>query len=117
MQDCFREHPDVYGSELEGAEDEDEGAELPGPEQTHAASTETSSRPAGDKGDSLAHKAKFNSEPSSAPHSGDGRPPLDLVPDNYKPDAKSEEPVSESEELVTRAAHTADGDVKIKGRK
>jgi intermembrane space import and assembly protein 40 len=117
MQDCFREHPDVYGSELEGAEDEDEGAEMAGAGETDAPRTmEASSRPASDKEDSLAHKAKFGAEPSSTPHAGDGRPPLDLVPDNYKPDAKNEEPVSESEELVPRAAHSADGDVKI-GRK
>jgi intermembrane space import and assembly protein 40 len=116
MQDCFREHPDVYGSELEGAEDEDEGAELAGAEETNASRTlEASSRPASDKGDSLAHKAKSNAEPSSTPHSTDGRPPLDLVPDNYKPDTKTEEPVSESEELVPRAAH-GDG-VKAQGRK
>jgi intermembrane space import and assembly protein 40 len=35
MQECFREHPDVYGAELEGDDEEGEGAgELPGlPEQ------------------------------------------------------------------------------------
>ena len=30
MQDCFREHPDIYGGELEEEEEEGEGGEGPG---------------------------------------------------------------------------------------
>lgn len=27
MQECFREHPDIYGAELEGDDDEEEGGD------------------------------------------------------------------------------------------
>lgn len=52
-----------------------------------------------------ADKGKLSSEHSSKPPTSSERPGLGLVPDNYKP--KTQEPVSESEELVPKGAHDA----------
>jgi intermembrane space import and assembly protein 40 len=133
MQDCFREHPDVYGSELESdaADDEDEltvdaaHAESTPPSRS-TSSAESTSKPAFRSEIGLAEKGKMSAEPTSTPQSAEkvteGRPPLGLVPDNYKPDttsdSQSQEPVSESESLVPRAAHdTQDGNTEVLGRK
>ncbi|KAH3971674.1 mitochondrial import inner membrane translocase TIM40 [Parastagonospora nodorum] len=129
MQNCFREYPEVYGSELEG--DEDEGEDLPAPGQpqpqpqsestpTAAYSDSTPAPSSKPRETGASEKAKLSGEPDSKPSSttaakstvssgSDSKPAetknnLGLVPDNYKPDAK-EEPVSESEELVPKAAH------------
>ncbi len=37
MQDCFRQYPEIYGSEI--ADDEDEGAPAPAPEEALAKQT------------------------------------------------------------------------------
>lgn len=137
MQNCFREYPEVYGSELEGDE-EGEDMELSEPAQGQpqpqsesapaAAYSDSSSAPApsskpqparetsapekaalsGEPSStrfSTTDKMSLSSEPGSKPSSAaENRNKLGLVPDNYKPDAK-EEPVSESEELVPKAAH------------
>jgi len=119
MQNCFREYPEVYGSELEG-DDEAEDIELPQPGQPQSDSTPApsskprepaappenaalSGEPASTPSPSAADKAQAPSTSSSKPAASENK--LGLVPDNYKPDAKSEEPVSESEELVPKAAH------------
>jgi intermembrane space import and assembly protein 40 len=120
MQNCFREYPEVYGSELEG-DDEDNEDDMP----TNAAPASADSTPpstlSGESSSprtkshpeaSTADQGQLSSEPSSQPPSAErvssGRPKLDLVPNSYKPDdAKSPEPVSESEHLVPKAAHDA----------
>jgi intermembrane space import and assembly protein 40 len=113
MQNCFREYPEVYGSELEGDEEDERGVTAPG-----------------DDASAPADKGKLSQEPSSTPRHG--RAQTDLVPETYKPDAdsdteradqtaetaRSQEPVSESETLVPKAAHDAgDANTKILGRK
>jgi intermembrane space import and assembly protein 40 len=143
MQNCFREYPEVYGSELEGDDAEEEEDRTPSasaPTATHSesvpavaysdsttapASRESSSRPAPQHETSAADKGKQSGERNSKPHSAESasenRSKLGLVPDNYKPDAKtdteranqaathakSHEPTSESEQLVPKAAHDA----------
>jgi intermembrane space import and assembly protein 40 len=128
MQNCFRQYPEVYGSELDSdAEDDEDELNAAAPAQdghtaqhstaepSQAPTSAVSSNPeprspsirtTSTSETGRAEKGKFANEPSSAPPSSDSRPGLDLVPDNYKPDAKSEhEPVSESESLVPKAAH------------
>jgi intermembrane space import and assembly protein 40 len=109
MQNCFREYPEVYGSELEGQDDdEDDLATDATPAPQSATSAESSS----------SSSSRTKSQPESSSKSTDGRPGLDLVPNSYKPDSaldtersatqiKSNEPVSESETLVPKAAHDA----------
>lgn len=79
--------------------------------QSHASSsskTLTTQRPTQERESSLAEKGKLSGESSSKPKttekSGSG---LALVPDTYKPETKNEEPLSESESLVPKAAHDA----------
>jgi intermembrane space import and assembly protein 40 len=149
MQNCFREYPEVYGSELEGddAEEEDDrplNASAPAPTHSESvpadaysdstpapSSRESSSKSAPQHETGAADKGKQSFERSSKPPSAesakDNRSKLGLVPDNYKPDAKTDtergeqaatqvkslEPTSESEQLVPKAAHDA-GDANTK---
>lgn len=104
MQNCFREHPDIYGSELE--EDDappEEGAPSPSP------------APPPDSGDELIPAAATSAtleSPSSPPSSLSATGSDDT--DRAKA-AKQQverdygEPISESEELVPKAAHDATG--------
>ena len=145
MQNCFRQYPEVYGSELESdaADDEDDliaDAAMPTPDSTPSSrattSAETPSRSAPSKPSPESDKQKQPIERSSTLNSPEKvtehRPELGLVPGNYKPDAKSDtgranqassqvknqEPVSESEDLVPKAAHDAgDENTKVPGRK
>lgn len=110
MQNCFREYPEVYGSELEGDDEDGEGDGVSSPVYADSAeqpksSSETASA---DKGK---QSSESNSKPASSSSSG-----LALVPDNYKPDAS--ESVSESEDLVPKVAHdTKDENSKVMERK
>ncbi|KAH7071893.1 hypothetical protein BKA63DRAFT_516567 [Paraphoma chrysanthemicola] len=135
MQNCFRKYPEVYGSELEGADDDDE-AELSGDSPTPALadtnsspssqSTETprssTSTKAPARETSASDKGKLLSDPSlpTSPEKGETESRgLGLVPQHYKPDTKkTEEPVSESENLVPKAAFDAgDENTKVLERK
>lgn len=129
MQNCFREYPEVYGSELESdaADDEDDmpspaapahaQSERPSPTQPEsvpkAAYADSSPAPAPQKpaptGIAAAEKGNRTLEPTSQPPPGSERPNLGLVPDDYKPETgvKSQEPTSESERLVPKGAHDA----------
>jgi intermembrane space import and assembly protein 40 len=112
MQNCFRQYPEVYGSELDSdADDEDEtAADLAASESTPATSASgspslsasdvssdaqtTPSRSRQNETDhAAAAKGKVSSGPSSKPHSAEqveaNRRELGLVPDNYKPDQKT----------------------------
>jgi len=162
MQNCFRKYPEVYGSELDSdADDEDDmtaGAATHAPAHSESTPTAaysdstpapsskpaTSSKPAQNKSapqaapsksppeSAPADKGKLSLERSSQPSSSQDRPGLGLVPDNYKPDAKSDtgranqaaaqtksqEPTSESEQLVPKAAHDAgDANTEVLERK
>ncbi|KAH7385577.1 hypothetical protein DE146DRAFT_667593 [Phaeosphaeria sp. MPI-PUGE-AT-0046c] len=118
MQNCFREYPEVYGSELEGDDDEAEGDGVTAPVYADSASSPKSTPEQTSSQEHAApQKQKRPAEPqsqsASSPSSGAN---LALVPDNYKPDAS--EPLSESESLVPKAAHDAGGDnTKLSERK
>lgn len=114
MQNCFRQYPEVYGSELDNDDEEDVApADLPNPEDStpEAPSTPTPREKA----------PMYDDEPSSKPHSpekvAENRRELGLVPEPYKPSsAKIEEPVSES--VVPKAAHdSTDANDKISSAK
>jgi intermembrane space import and assembly protein 40 len=143
MQNCFREYPEVYGSELEGddADNEDDlTADAASPAPAHSESTpaaaysdstdasrssyanEKSSKPSSHGEIGASEKGKLSGERSSKPHTSDStaenKSKLGLVPDNYKPDARSNEPISESEHMVPKAAHDAgDANTEILQRK
>lgn len=130
MQNCFRKYPEVYGSELENdVEDDDDDVQVadelpatssppvpaaaatestPSASSTHLQASSTTKSPTYEREASRAGKTKLSGESSSksktAEKSDTG---LALVPDTYKPEAKKEEPVSDSESLVPKAAHDA----------
>jgi intermembrane space import and assembly protein 40 len=61
MQDCFRQHPDVYGAELEDDEPEaDASAPVPAAEGEAAMPADVQAQLA--EGDSLTTKAHFEAE-------------------------------------------------------
>lgn len=110
MQDCFREHPDIYGSELE--EDDaplEESAQSPSP------------APPPDSGDGSMPAAAT----SAIPESQSPPPPSSSLDpsasgagssDTERAQAAKEqverdhgEPTSESDEIVPKAAHDATG--------
>ncbi|KAF1942256.1 hypothetical protein EJ02DRAFT_376074 [Clathrospora elynae] len=113
MQDCFREYPEIYGSELDSdADDEDDmTADDPSPQPMEETPTrsapafspsrpdatssngqsELSSQPRDNDQASLA-KGKFSGEPNSKPQqSTEKRRGVELVPGNYRPDGKEKE--------------------------
>lgn len=105
MQNCFRQYPEVYGSELEN--DEEEEATLDAPlDENHPASAVAAEKASADPHPS--------SEPSVATETSKtrGKQETGLVPESYKPEGESQQDksvdaVSESEELVPKAAHNA----------
>lgn len=164
MQNCFRQYPEVYGSELDSdAEDDDEvAADLAASESIPASSasdTPSSSLSTSDvssdaqtapsKTKQTSEHAKSvkgtlsgqaTSEPHSAEQVEENRRELGLVPENYRPSPKkstkidgkndtaratnvsqqmkTEEPISESERVVPKAAFdTGDENTKVLERK
>jgi len=87
MQDCFREHPDVYGAELEDDEAPQEGAEAPVEGQAVPEGAEKVSKPQGrDSDEVVAGKQERSSQAAQQ--------------------VKQTEALSESEELVPKAWHS-----------
>jgi intermembrane space import and assembly protein 40 len=157
MQNCFREYPEVYGSELDSDADDDED-DMAAPAQPQSEEQETPTRssptstsapdadssnaqsqsPSGarDNDHAASAKGKFSGEPSSKPptpekKTGDRNPIYDATGDmsstekeqrskkkpqgssaaerakQAKKQVENQEPVSESERLVPKAAHDA----------
>ncbi|KAG9195293.1 hypothetical protein G6011_00414 [Alternaria panax] len=93
MQNCFREYPEVYGSELDSDADEEDNMTASTETQPHSSPASTalsgaSSQPAtNDDAAAAAASAKdsFSGEPESKPHTSHEN---SLVPEEYKPDSK-----------------------------
>ena len=87
MQDCFREHPDVYGAELEDDEAPQDGAEAPVEGQAVPEGAEKVSKPQGrDSDEVVAGKQERSSQAAQQ--------------------VKQTEALSESDELVPKAWHS-----------
>jgi intermembrane space import and assembly protein 40 len=106
MQNCFREYPDVYGSELDSdADDEDDMSSPTQPQSSTSEETRTRSSPAStpspdtyssntqsqssqtsqprDNDHAASAKGKFSGEPNSKPHGPSHEDAL--VPQGHKP--------------------------------
>lgn len=133
MQNCFRQYPEVYGSEIDTDNDDDMTADaaadvstpsdatsqpaLSGEANTSSPSpatdaTSNAEAPVAKEPVKKEQKKKSVAPASSGPHSAEkvaeNRRELGLVPENYRPEekeVKEQEPVSESESLVPKAAH------------
>ena len=117
MQNCFRQYPEIYGSEIDTDDDADDmtaDAAAAADVSTPAAATSATDAPVATEPMKKESKSKSVAPASSGPHSpekvAENRRELGLVPENYRPEekeVKSKEPVSESESLVPKAAHDA----------
>ena len=130
MQNCFRQYPEIYGSEIDADDEDDMTADAAADVSTPDGSTSQStlSGESDTTNASLAEnasetplvkepvkkesKSKSVAPASSGPHSAEqvaeNRRELGLVPENYRPEekeVKKQEPTSESESLVPKAAH------------
>lgn len=104
MQDCFREHPEIYGSELE----EDDAP----PEEVAPAPA-----PPPDSGDGVIPAAATSAIPESQPPPSSSPDPLASAAgttDTQRAQAAKQQvekdhgsPISESNEMVPKAAHDA----------
>ncbi|KAL9070059.1 MAG: hypothetical protein Q9161_005115 [Pseudevernia consocians] len=111
MQSCFREHPDIYGSELEEDDDDDAPAEEGAPAPSPAAPP--------DSGDGSIPAAATSATPESQaqPVSSPNPSASDAgTSDTERAQAAKQqverdhgEPASESDEMVPKAAHDATG--------
>ena len=106
MQNCFREHPDVYGSELEDDEapqEEVEGQQAPVQSDTaplsRSATTETPSRQA-----EKMPEASAQDVPQTRPTDTGKREHVETVSTQEK---EEHQPISESDELMPKAWHDA----------
>lgn len=113
MQNCFRQYPEIYGSEIDNDDDDDDADDMTAAAadastpsaSTPQPTTATESAPKQTKTKSV---APAPSGPHSAEKVAENRRELGLVPENYRPEekeVKKQEPVSESEGLVPKAAH------------
>ncbi|XPT01161.1 Oxidoreductase [Ascochyta lentis] len=135
MQNCFRQYPEIYGSEIDSDSDDDMTADAAADVSTPDVSTPDVSTPDVSTPSDSTPQPALSSERSpspvqiepksksesknksiapapSGPHSADkvadNRRELGLVPEHYRPEekqVKKQEPVSESESLVPKAAH------------
>ena len=109
MQGCFREHPDIYGSELEGEEDDDapldESAPSPSsidptegsiPAAATSATTQSQSSPSSSPGSSVLEAGTSDTERARAAKQQVERDHGDAA--------------DESDEMVPKAAYDATGD-------
>lgn len=101
MQNCFREHPETYGAELED-DVEAEARELDGAGQSEASATSSS------QGEKVADREPDHPEAVQAK-----RDRSNAATEQVKRDHDA---MSESENLVPKAAHDATGEVS-KGEK
>jgi len=105
MQGCFRQYPEIYGSEIDTDDDDDMTADAAADVAVPASDAPAAKEP-------VAKEQKTKSvAPPAGPHSpekvAENRRDLGLVPENYRPEekkAKSPEPVDESNSLVPKAA-------------
>ncbi|KAI8941727.1 hypothetical protein NX059_002933 [Plenodomus lindquistii] len=114
MQDCFRQYPEIYGSEIDPDDAEEEGDMTADLATSESASG--SSKPSSPDVSSDAQTAPSSQEsrqlsgdkPRSGPHSPDkleaNRRELGLVPENYQPEAATDATsYNNSEDAATRS--------------
>ena len=113
MQDCFRQHPDIYGSELDEAEDEDDLAPI-----NDAASPSHFPAPAPplDPAAGSLTAAATSATPQSRPLPSSSSPDPPAASDTERARAAKKQverdhgdAADESHEMVPKAAHDARG--------
>ena len=111
MQDCFRQHPDIYGSELDDAEDEDDA---PPVDDAASPSPAPPLEPAEGSIPAAATSAEPQSQPLQSSSSSSPDPPASSDTERARAAKKQVErdhgdAADESREMVPKAAHDATG--------
>lgn len=116
MQDCFRLHPEMYGSELEDDEDEGEDELLPREDASSAKTEAEPSVPPATPATPAAPVVTPPSEPEPAEQTISGETPSEKQPEKPS-NAQADEDVQSSidtpanndkdDELIPKAAHDA----------
>lgn len=105
MQNCFREYPDVYGGELEDDDDEMDGQEAPGDD---GAGARLSVAEGTEKAPPAANTAVDVEKPAPATVEDQSGPAQTKRAKEAKAQVEREHvPLSETDELVPKAAHDA----------
>ncbi|KIW02241.1 uncharacterized protein PV09_06394 [Verruconis gallopava] len=99
MQDCFRAHPDIYGAELEDDEEED----APGEEDVAPALARDASAEASGSSDAVTSPISTETAQENAEGNADKAANKAIRPEV----SAKVEPISESADLVPKAAHDA----------
>ena len=106
MQNCFREHPDVYGAELDDDE-APEGEEALGSEAATSSGVDPSpaSSPASSSASSPAPKTRGEKIADGPAHAGEAQGKTERAQAARGQVKADHEAVSESEEMVPKAWH------------
>jgi intermembrane space import and assembly protein 40 len=112
MQDCFRQHPEMYGSELEDDEDELEDELLARENAPSGDGENAPPSPSTQSAPPVAQKTTDPSEPKrvseESPHDSQrAKPASTQTDDNSKEDADSQTSGEKDDELIPKAAHDA----------
>ena len=120
MQDCFRQHPDIYGSELDEAEDEDNNTTAP---IDDAAASPAPASPLGGPIEGSVPAAATSAAPEShpLPSSSSPDPPASSDTERARAAKKQVErdhggAADESGGMVPKAAHDARAATAIAGK-
>ena len=105
MQNCFRQYPEIYGSEIDkdddAADDDVDDDDFP----AAAAAAPTSTPAPAPAPVSAASPHQASSTPHSAEKVAENRRELGLVPENYRPEESKAAAGKSEESLVPKAAH------------
>jgi intermembrane space import and assembly protein 40 len=105
MQNCFRQYPEIYGSEIDkdDAADDDDDDDVDDADFPTAPATTTTASAASA---SAANPQQASSTPHSAEKVAENRRELGLVPENYRPESQTKADATKHEDsLVPKAAH------------
>jgi intermembrane space import and assembly protein 40 len=108
MQNCFREHPDVYGSELESdaADEEDEQHDLGAAVPAHAESTHSDATPTHSEATPSAAYSDSTPAPPSKPSNASSKPPPNPT---SSPSATESAPADKAKHFSQRSSQPASG--------
>jgi intermembrane space import and assembly protein 40 len=110
MQNCFRQYPEIYGSEIDKDDaadddvDDDDFPTAPAASSTSTSTSTASSDPAPVNASS-ASPQQASSTPHSAEKVAENRRELGLVPENYRPEESKADSTKHEDSLVPKAAH------------
>ena len=115
MQTCFRDHPDIYGAELEPDDEEDSEPEpveggVPGDRAPEATPAHATARTSASPDETVSSSSPTPSSPQPSTSTDRAKAATEQARSTH-------EPQSESDDLVPKAAFDASGAPSSKGEK